>query len=124
MYAMPNSDTSRYLASRAELSSALGEVEKCHDGIFQRAQEDEWRRKRASGLTANCPQGYLYQITDLAKYCGENDFCRLAVSGILSGFQTVWPRAIIRRVAGPVRNCARGAAILRLERQAESKPIT
>src|SRR4051812_3162187 len=32
-----NSDGSRYFASRAELSSALGEVEKCHDGIFQQA---------------------------------------------------------------------------------------
>jgi hypothetical protein len=29
-----NSDASRYSASRAEFSSALGEVEKCHDGHF------------------------------------------------------------------------------------------
>ena len=27
-------DVSRYSASRVELRSALGEVEKCHDGIF------------------------------------------------------------------------------------------
>jgi hypothetical protein len=32
-----NSDASRYFASRPELSSALGEVGKCHDGIFQQA---------------------------------------------------------------------------------------
>src|SRR4051812_23502269 len=32
-----NSDGSRCFASRAELSSALGEVEKCHEGIFQQA---------------------------------------------------------------------------------------
>lgn len=32
-----NSDASRYFASRAELCSALGEVEKCHEGIFQKA---------------------------------------------------------------------------------------
>jgi hypothetical protein len=32
-----NSDASRCFASRAEFSSALGEVEKCHDGIFQQA---------------------------------------------------------------------------------------
>jgi hypothetical protein len=29
-----NSDVSRYLASRDELCSALGKVEKFHDGIF------------------------------------------------------------------------------------------
>ena len=32
-----NNDASRYFASRAELRSALGEVEKCQEGIFQRA---------------------------------------------------------------------------------------
>jgi hypothetical protein len=47
--------------------------------------------ERASGLTANRPQGYLYQITDLAKYCGENDFCRLAVSGIWVCFNRSGP---------------------------------
>src|SRR5581483_6210294 len=31
-----NSNVGRYFASRVELCSALGEVEKCHDGIFQR----------------------------------------------------------------------------------------
>ncbi len=31
---MTKSDVSRYFASRAELSSALGEVEKRHNGIF------------------------------------------------------------------------------------------
>jgi hypothetical protein len=30
-----NNDPSRSFASRAELRSALGEVEKCQDGIFQ-----------------------------------------------------------------------------------------
>jgi hypothetical protein len=30
-----NNDASRYSESRAELCSALGEVEKCHDGIFE-----------------------------------------------------------------------------------------
>ncbi|TWT30647.1 hypothetical protein Enr8_41680 [Blastopirellula retiformator] len=32
-----NSDVSRYFASREELCSESGEVEKCHDGIFQQA---------------------------------------------------------------------------------------
>ncbi|TWT38422.1 hypothetical protein Enr8_01140 [Blastopirellula retiformator] len=32
-----NSDVSRYFASREELCSEPGEVEKCHDGIFQQA---------------------------------------------------------------------------------------
>jgi hypothetical protein len=31
-----NNDTSRYFASRAEVRSAPGEVEKCQEGIFQR----------------------------------------------------------------------------------------
>ncbi|TWT33170.1 hypothetical protein Enr8_29950 [Blastopirellula retiformator] len=30
-----NSDVSRYFASREELCSEPGEVEKCHEGIFQ-----------------------------------------------------------------------------------------
>jgi hypothetical protein len=39
-----NSDASRYFASRAELGSALGEVEKCHDGNFQQAAKPHGRR--------------------------------------------------------------------------------
>ncbi len=54
-----NSDVSRYFASRAELCFALGEVEKCHDGIFQlavksrRASRHPLRRSGRS--SAACP---------------------------------------------------------------------
>jgi hypothetical protein len=32
-----NDDASRYFVSRGKLGFPLGEVEKCHDGIFQQA---------------------------------------------------------------------------------------
>ena len=41
-----NNDVSRYFASRAKLCFALGEVEKCHEGIFQQTV--------SVGRTANC----------------------------------------------------------------------
>jgi hypothetical protein len=37
MDAIQNDDVSRYFASREQLCCELGEVEKCHDGIFQQA---------------------------------------------------------------------------------------
>jgi hypothetical protein len=40
-----NNELSHYFASRAELGSALGEVEECHEGIFQRTA-------RSTGLLA------------------------------------------------------------------------
>ena len=36
-----NNDASRYFASREGLCPELGEVEKCHEGIFQRAARAE-----------------------------------------------------------------------------------
>ena len=56
--------------------------------------------ERAGGLTAERPKGYLYQITDLAKCCGENDFCRLAASGIGVRFDGFGPWQVLARPQG------------------------
>src|SRR4051794_6685716 len=57
-----NSDGSRYFAGRAELSSALGEVEKCHEGIFQQAAKDH----RCRGAHAPSRHVLVWSVLSLA----------------------------------------------------------
>ncbi len=53
--------------------------------------------ERASGLTAQRPKRYLYQITNVAKCCSENDFCRLAASGTRVRFDGSGPWQMLAR---------------------------
>ena len=67
---------------------------------------------RASGLTAKRPKGYLYQITDLAKCCSENDFCRFVGVRNLSVFRAGLATLVIAcQGRWDCRTCAPGAAI-------------
>lgn len=81
-----NSDLSRYFASRQQLGCELGEVEKCHDGVFQQATSHREQVMRGWKLELKSILLRAVCLTSVALMigCGPSYPATVAVSGVVT----------------------------------------